>query len=282
MKAFVLENPDNSLKDIDGSPIFEEPLVGFADGDDRLFYDYKQIIGDFHLTPREVLERHLSKSLGEAESQIEGISVICWTLPFGKETRLANSKMTEGPSRQWNNARWLGQPLNDSLARHVVSCLEERGYRAVAPDKAPFFEVRSLPNGRCSNFSLRHAAYAAGLGTFSLSDGLITPKGIAMWCNSVVTDLELPPTPRSYVSHVANCPFLVDGSCGACIKRCPAGAITAQGHDKNRCREELYVTQKHWLEKPGYIRGTYAGCGLCLTRVPCESRIPKVKAPLRP
>ncbi|MDP2936420.1 MAG: epoxyqueuosine reductase, partial [Dehalococcoidia bacterium] len=77
-----------------------------------------------------------------------------------------------------------------------------------------------------------------------------------------------------YANHLANCPFFTDGSCGACIQRCPAGAISAQGHDKIKCREEMYGVQKAWLEKPGYI-GNYAGCGLCQTKVPCESRIPR-------
>ncbi|MFW6056508.1 MAG: epoxyqueuosine reductase, partial [Chloroflexota bacterium] len=44
----------NQLHRIDNSPIFEEPLIGVADGDDPLFQSYKTIIGDFHLTPREV------------------------------------------------------------------------------------------------------------------------------------------------------------------------------------------------------------------------------------
>ena len=276
IKAYVLENSENCLSDIDRSPIFEKPLVGFADGDDPLFQDYKSIIGDFHLTPREVLEKYLMENLNVEQPEFDNTSVICWILPVARETRLANRKMTEGPSRHWNNVRWLGQDLNDRLAQHIVSLLEEKGYQAVAPDKTRFFKIHRFLDGFASNWSHRHAAYAAGLGTFSLSDGFITPKGIAMRCNSVVTNLKLPATLRNYASHVANCAFLVNGSCGVCIKRCPAGAISPQGHDKHKCFEDLMVTQKHWLEKPGYI-GTYPGCGLCQTGVPCESRIPRIK-----
>lgn len=274
IKSFVLGSAQNCLKDIDGSAIFEEPLVGFANGDDPLFQDYKRIIGDFHLTPREALRQQGDGDQSGAPAEPRRVSVVCWILPIGKETRLANRKMTDGPSRHWNNVRWLGQELNDSLARYVVQLLQEKGYRAVAPDQLPIFAVRQLPNGRASNWSQRHMAYAAGLGTFSLSDGFITPRGIAMRCNSVVTDLELPATPRRYASHVANCPFFADGSCGACIKRCPAGAITSQGHDKVKCSEMMQVFHKLYLSKPGYV-GRYAACGLCQTKVPCESRIPK-------
>jgi ferredoxin len=278
IKSFIMKNPDNRLKDIDDSPIFEEPLVGFASGDDPIFGDYKNIIGDFHLTPGEVMEKHLREVVGVEQPEVNGTSVIVWCLPFAKGIRLASRQMTDGPSLHWNHGRWHGQAMNDAVARHVVSLLEEQGHRAVAPDKEPFFKVTDLPNGRCSNWSQRHALYAAGMGTFGLTDAFITPKGMAMRCGSVVTDLKLTPTPRTYASHVANCPFLVDGTCGECIKRCPAGALSAQGHDKIKCRENVQVTQNSWLEKPGYI-GKYAGCGLCQTKVPCEAGIPAMASP---
>jgi len=272
VQAFVVDNPGNRLKDLDGSPLFEEPLVAFAEGEDPLFQDYRRIIGEFHLTPREALERS-----GTAGKSPGSVSVISWVLPIAKPTKLANRKETTGPSVHWNQVRWLGQALNDSLGKHVVGLLQEKGYQAMVPDQAPYFEVRQLANGSASNWSQRHVAYAAGLGTFSLSDGLITTKGIALRLNSVVTDLKLPASPRKYSSHTANCPFLVNGSCGACIQRCPAGAITAQGHDKLKCRDWLQSLHKTLLGKPGYM-GRYAACGLCQTKVPCESGIPKVKA----
>ncbi len=52
IKSFVLDSPDNRLKELDDSPYYEEPMVGFADGDDPLFLEYRTIIADFHLTPR--------------------------------------------------------------------------------------------------------------------------------------------------------------------------------------------------------------------------------------
>jgi len=269
--AYLAESPLNRLKDIDSSPIYDEPLVGFADGDNPLFQEYKTIIGQFHLTPREIMEGHLQE-LG-AEMHPGKVSVISIILPLAKSVRLSNAIETQGPSLKWNHARWQGQACVDDVARYVVSALRDRGFHAVAPDLFAGFKTFDRPDGRCSNWSQRHAAYAAGLGTFSLSDGFITTRGIALRCTSVVTDLDLPATLRKYSSHLANCPFFVDGSCGACIQRCPAGAISALGHDKVKCQEHVSVVQKAWLEKPGYI-GKYAGCGLCQTKVPCEARIP--------
>jgi len=266
----------NRLRAFGGTPIFDEPLVGFADGDDPIFTQYKSIIGDFHLTPREALTKHLTENTGVNPPEFPAVSVISWVMPVARKTRLSNRKETSGPSLRWNHTRWDGQEFVSEMSRYLVSLLEQSGQRAVAPEVMPFFSIRQLPDGLASNWSQRHIAYAAGLGTFSLSDGFITPRGIAMRCASVVTDVKLPTTPRPYPDHLANCLFYVDGSCKKCIERCPDGAITEKGHDKEKCREVLFVRQRPWMEGAygeGYI-GPYAGCGLCQTGVPCEARIP--------
>ncbi len=56
------------------------------------------------------------------------------------------------------------------------------------------------------------------------------------------------------------------------MKRCPAGAITEAGHDKDKCRDHLLEVGAHYGRKGFHIERY--GCGLCQTGVPCESRIP--------
>jgi epoxyqueuosine reductase len=140
-----------------------------------------------------------------------------------------------------------------------------------------YFRITESDSGLVSNWSQRHIAFPAGLGTFSLSDGLITPRGVAMRCGSVVSDLPLPTSRRLYESHLFNCLFYRDGSCGKCIDRCPVGAISEKGHDRKRCQECLFVDQRVLIERSGAsgYTGAYAGCGLCQTKVPCEDRIPR-------
>ena len=140
----------------------------------------------------------------------------------------------------------------------------------------PYFKMCNDKNGIYSNWSERHIAYAAGQGTFSLSDGFITEKGIAHRCGSVVTDLVLPASPRTAEGPYSNCLFYVGVNCRSCIERCPVGAITEEGHDKIKCRQHLldmgYSAAKL---KEGYDNDkSVAGCGLCQTKVPCESRNP--------
>ena len=279
IKSFVRDNPENRLTHIDGSPIWDEPLVGFARGDDPLFQEYKTVIGDFHLTPREVMEKTLAARPGSPKPG-DSLSVICWVLPSTDKTRRSNRKQNKGPSREWTHTYKHGEVFNSMVRAEVVRLLQELGYPAVAPFAADFFQRLYLANGPASNWSERHACYAAGLGTFSLTDAFITPRGMAMRCGSVVTTLGLPPTTRQYAHHYANCPFYVDGSCGACIQRCPAQAITEKGHDKLKC--EAYLHKISAELQPVYQVTTGVGCGLCQTGVPCESRIPKIKAAATP
>jgi ferredoxin len=273
IKDYVHNSPLNRLTGIDDSPIWEEPLVGFADGDDPLFDDFKTVVGEAHLTPREALAAHLQDSVGSEPPAMPRVGVVSWVLPAARETKLGNREMTVGPSRRWNHTRFQGEAFNDSLRRYVVSWLEARGCAATAPVLTGHFVTGRSCNGLTSTWSERHVAYAAGHGTFGLSDGLITVRGIAHHCGSVVAGAGWLPSPRRYSHHLEYCPYPVDGSCGVCIKRCPAGAIGPGGHDKDKCREYLFVTLAEWVKQPGYV-GSYGACGLCQTQVPCESRVP--------
>ncbi len=264
---FVEESPANRRK-VDGGKYWEAPLVGFASGKDPLFKQYKKIIGDFHFTPQEIFRMTFG---GKPSKEL---SVISWVLPAAEDIRKSNRKETRYPSLIWAHARDFGEKLNVKLRDHVVSVLKKKGYRAVAPMNSPFWKrLQSTAVGIASNWSERHVAYACGLGAFGLSDGLITAKGKAMRVGSVVTDLALKPSEKIYPNRHANCLYYFDKSCEACASRCPVGAITEKGHDKDKCYQYLHFAVLK-AKKDDY-GVEIAGCGLCQTKVPCEFEIPK-------
>lgn len=273
IKSFTRHSPLNRMPTPENYFIFDTPLVHFANGDDPIFTEYKTIIDPTHLTPREALAKAYHKSPEDMPSRLSVISLI---LPITGKIRQSNRKRRTTPSRLWAYARWYGEKFNDALREHMVNFLTEKGLLAVAPVLQPYFKVtlQSEGKGYYSNWSERHIAYAAGLGTFSLSDGFITQRGITHRCGSVVTDLELPVNPRTASSPYANCLFYVNGRCQACIKRCPVKAITENGHDKAKCWDYLFLKQRPLNKKYGV---GISGCGLCQTKVPCEFTNPVSK-----
>jgi Uncharacterized Fe-S protein len=279
IRHFVKTSPLNRLESFGGEPIFEEPLIGFADSDDPLFAEYKKVVHELHLSPKEMLTLHLTETLKDETPQLDNVSVISFVLPINRETLRVNAREKEGPSLRWNHTRWKGQEFITGLSKYLVSLLETMGVHALAPEISPYFKIIQDSDDFTSNWSQRHIAYAAGLGTFSLNEGFITSKGLAMRGGSVVAGIKLKPSIKPYEHHLANCLFYAAGKCGECIRRCPGGAISEKGHDKMKCFKVLFEKQKPWLEGaygPGFI-GNYAGCGLCQTGVPCESRIPALK-----
>ena len=266
---FARIRPENRLPYDKNYVIFDTPLVRFANGDDVIFRDYKAIIATTHITPREALAKTYDK---KPEELSERISVISWILPINEATRKSNRDETKIPTRVWSHTRWYGEFFNEALRRHVVELLKGMGYLATAPALEPYWaRLENKYTGQYSNWSERHIAFAAGQGTFSLSDGFITERGIAHRCGSAVTDMPLPASERKAANPYANCLFYANGSCKACIARCPAGAITEKGHDKVRCAQYQRGDIAYLLKE--YEVGVQ-GCGLCQTKVPCEDRNP--------
>lgn len=265
--GFVLHSPENSLKNETGEPAWDAPLVGFSRGDDPLYRLFKDDIGDFFWTPADIFRETF-------RSEPETLTVISWILPQTKATRKDNSRAETYPAERWSRSRLFGEQANRALALHVADTLNAAGVRTVAPEFSPLWRWQmSERYGHASNWSNRHAAYAAGLGTFGLCDGLITPRGKAMRCGSVVAEIDIAPTPRHYRNHRAYCLFFAqNGRCGKCITRCPAGALGENGHDKLKCRNYLFDVLADYAQAH-YGFASY-GCGLCQTGVPCESRIP--------
>ena len=126
-KAPTTAFPDSDL------PYFEEPLIGFAAADDPLFTRFKEIIGEFHFTPAEIMENTYGPGRGEAKT------VICWILPIAGATRKSNRKEDKMPSLEWALTRSHGERFNTLLRMFVVDLLRYVSCPGSCP--APFRHV---------------------------------------------------------------------------------------------------------------------------------------------
>lgn len=237
-----------------GLRIYDEPLVGIASADDPLFSKMKdpEAIGPHFMCPEEWMP--------------EAKSVISVFLPYSGHIKRANAASASDVAVEWLHGRVEGQEVLLKTGEYLKSLLIEAGYNAVIPFLDDnFHHVESHDEGYTSNWSERHVAYICGLGTFGLSKSLITEAGSAGRLVSIVTDHVLPVTPRKYTELYQYCTF-----CGACIKRCPAQAISMEyGKKHEPCGDFVHHKRTDYPD--------HYGCGKCQTGVPCESKIPAKK-----
>ena len=279
IKGFINDSPENTLasekneKDWILKKAWSEPIVGFSNGADPIYDDFKKHVGEFHWTPSEIF----SKIYPQLFFTPDELAVISWILPQTKTTKADHRKASKIPTESWMRSRIFGEKINEKLRLYVEDKLKQSGYEAVAPILTPNWkEMSSEKFNFTSKWSERHAAYAAGLGTFGLCDGLITPVGKAIRVGSVIAKIQIPSSQRPYRHHQAYCLFYSQNACGKCIARCPAGALSKEGHDKHKCNNHIQNVVAPYVKDNFGFPGR-GGCGLCQTRVPCESRIPSLK-----
>lgn len=262
---FVETSPDNRIaKDVAITPqlagmkIFEKPLLAFGSASDPYFNEFKraEAIGNHFWLPCQWLP--------------QAKTVIAVFLPFSPQVKKSNNNTDMWPSPEWLHGRIEGQAFINQFAHHLQSLLQVAGHASIAPSLSrefwtkKYFDPDTAHPEVCftSNWSERHAAFICGLGTFGLSKGLITKQGMAGRLTSIITELELSPDLRNYHDIYEYC-----SRCGACTKKCPAGAISlTTGKNHELCAAFLDKTSQKYA--PRY------GCGKCQTGVPCESKLP--------
>ena len=242
-----------------GIPVLERPLIGFAAADDPLFSTYTEphVIGDDFRMPEHFLTG--------------AKTVAVFFFPFTQEMRSRHAASTEPVSEAWNIAYGKHTKIEDDIIDRLKSELEGLGIRSAVPTSDKSFSSHAIPvkSGEEDDlhfsvtWSNRHAAFAAGLGTFGIHRHLISEKGCCGGLISLILDCELEPTVRKYTETYEYC-----SGCGSCVSRCPAGAITLDNlRNLKKCSEYA-----------GSVRAEYGGfCGKCMVGIPCETRIPEKK-----
>jgi epoxyqueuosine reductase QueG len=253
-------HPDIALDEsLSGLTIFAEPIVGYADANDPLFSAFR----DKH----DITYGRFRPPGWWMDSARTVISIF---FPYSPGILSTNEAADDSPSLGWLHGRYEGQQAIDAAMAHLVDMLRKLGHNALAPSLDKRFS--SYIGSHCgaphsntaywSNWSERHVAYVAGLGTFGLSGGLITQRGVAGRFSSIITTQHIKSTPRAYSGVYEYCTM-----CGACARRCPVCAIDINtGKDHTLCSQFLdRVLDEHY---PRYA------CGKCQVGVPCATKLP--------
>lgn len=289
IRDFVASTELNRLpKKFGSGPVFSTPEIGIARGDDPIYGKFKEVVGPKHLTPLE-----LWVACRQIELPASDLRIISIVFPYDDIIRKESKNIINIrkrlilPQEIYSIARNYEKEIRQETCRQVINFLKIKGYRA----DASLLSVDNLITKGAfhSNWSERHTAFAAGLGTFSLSDALISDVGCNIRLVSVITDAPIEVTPRKSDDPYANCLFYAKGTCKKCVERCPYGCISENGHDRMKCAAKygrVELTSSMRLEsilKPHYRRvngvlsqqlPTPTGCALCQFEVPCMDKNP--------
>lgn len=241
-----------------GQKMYERPLVKAASAEDPLWEEFRKPEARLPILklPREWLP--------------DAKTVIVYFAPYSDYVTESNKKDPRYPGSGWMNAYYHGAKFLSGVTHSVIEYLKSKGYEAFDPytsdrfvsvtDPAPGSDISFT-----SNWSVRHAAFVSGMGTFGLSRGLITERGVAGRFGTIITSLEIAADKRPYSGLYDYCSM-----CGKCSINCPSGAISLEtGKDHHICQEWLASFE---AEHPGMDC-----CGKCQVNVPCERRIPVAK-----
>ncbi len=138
----------------------------------------------------------------------------------------------------------------DRAAAVIHTYISLKGYRTLP---VPASQVVDW-NNNLGHLSHKAIAVQAGLGWIGKSALFVHPEHRArLRLATVLTDMPLEPgSPRTDLSC---------GDCNDCIKACPAGAITKQGYDREKCAEKL----REFSRMPGIGQSI---CGVCVKACP--------------
>ena len=233
-------------RDTDRTVIWKRPIVRFADAAHPGFLQLRQTVTPEHHVPQDYLP--------------EAKNVLSWFLPFlpelgaeNAEGDLSTASWADAYLKTNERAAWINEQLTEFIQQEIGAAA------AIVRDAG----MIGMDNPK-SRWSQRHVAYLAGHGTFGINNMLISDVGSVGRYFSLVTAMDIEP---DLPVREERCLWKQDGSCGLCVKRCVAGALTETGFDRFRCLEQCLVNMERY---PGADV-----CGKCTVELPCSYEIPK-------
>jgi epoxyqueuosine reductase QueG len=231
--------------------IWKAPIVGTAAADRKEFADLRRVVSPTHLLPVDVLP--------------DAKSVLSFFVPFDNAIAKGNAD-GKFSSTDWASAYVATNELIAAMGDVVSAVLARQGFRVGKIPATHNFDETTL----LSDWSHRHVAWIAGLGSFGLNNMLITDRGTCGRLGSIVTDYPFGDSATRPVTE--RCLYRINGSCGLCRTRCPAGAYSNGLYDRHACyRVCLENARLH--RDIGYADV----CGKCLVALPCSLRDPSSK-----
>ena len=245
-KELIISIIEREVAIADTRTRYRPPLVGFAEVKREDFQRLREIVGEHHLLPDDLLP--------------DAQSIVAFFLPFSEEVVRANRR-SPYVAREWAVAYVETNKLLSHICEVLVQALKEKDIEAAWELPTYDFDKEKL----VARWSHRSVAALAGLGSFGLNRLLITDSGCTGRYGSLLLKAKLP----SSVSEAKErCLYFYDASCLKCVQRCPVNALTEKGEfDRAACYKYLLEVDAFFNDLP-----LSEVCGKCSVGMPCSLR----------
>ena len=229
--------------------IWKKPLAKIIPANDIRLGTLKEAVSAEHFLPHDILP--------------EAKSIISFFIPF-QESVVKSNISGAMASEEWSEAYVKTNELIAAINERIETLMEQNGHKAGKIPATHNFEMEKL----ISNWSHRHIAHIAGLGTFGINNMLITEDGCCGRIGSIIISQELEAyAPRRPTEEL--CLNKRNGSCGICQKKCDAGAFENSAYNRHKCYDQC-LKNAEYHKKTGYADV----CGKCLVGLPCSTKKP--------
>ena len=229
--------------------MWKEPIISIIPAKNEKLKILKRAVSPEHFMPHDILS--------------DAKSIISFFIPFEENIIESNIKGTKA-SREWMMSYIKTNDLIKTINDRIELLMEENGYKTGKIPATHNFNKEKLT----CNWSHRHIAYIAGIGTFGINNMLITKNGCCGRFGSIIINYEL--KEYSGVNEIKEkCLNKLYGSCGVCHKKCVAKAYENNKFDGFKCYKQCLENAKY------YEKTVYADvCGKCLVGLPCSTKEP--------
>ena len=253
MRSEIIKTIKSTISDYEDSNqlnnMWREPIIEIISAKNEKLKELKQIVSLEHFLPCDILPG--------------AQSVIIFFIPFEENIVKSNIDGTMA-SKEWAAAYIKTNDLIKKINDNMEELMKNSGYETGKIPATHNFNEKTL----ISNWSHRHIAYIAGIGTFGINNMLITEKGCCGRFGSIIISYELKNYKETGKTR-EKCLNKSKGNCGVCHKRCIVNAYKNNRFNRNEC-------YKQCLENTKYNKETgYADvCGKCLVGLPCSLQEP--------
>jgi epoxyqueuosine reductase QueG len=229
--------------------IWDEPIIEIISVKNEKLEELKRTVSSEHFMPYNILP--------------DAKSIIIFFIPFQEDIIKSNINGTKA-SKEWAAAYVKTNDLIKVINNKIEELMESNGYKTGKIPATHNFNEKTL----ISNWSHRHIAYIAGIGTFGINNMLITKKGCCGRLGSIIINYELE-NYQQICETREKCLNKLDGSCGICRKRCIVNAYKNNNFNKNECYKQC-LKNVRYNKEIGYADV----CGKCLVGLPCSLKEP--------